>query len=174
MSADDKKAKRLEQSIKRKARKDRQREDAAWQQLMDDYWCDNNRDSDERWADALDRVEQYRDARGVLVMMVALGLGPDWVRERLTLLLNDKLPPLPPGDPLSDDDKRLVAADRELREKMSARPTGNYAQLLDDMARKYNVEQDPLDDFHNRRGGMFERIERQLVWERAYLPSDEQ
>ena len=59
MSADDKKAKRLEQSIKRKARKDRQREDAAWQQLMDDYWCDNNRDSDERWADALDRVEQY-------------------------------------------------------------------------------------------------------------------
>ena len=97
MSADDKKAKRLEQSIKRKARKDRQREDAAWQQLMDNYWCDNNRDSDERWADALDRVDKYRDARGVLVMMVALGLGPDWVRERLTLLLNDKLPPLPPA-----------------------------------------------------------------------------
>ena len=48
-------------------------------------------------------------------MMVALGLGPDWVRERLTLLLNDKLPPLPSGDPLSDKDKRLVAADRDCR-----------------------------------------------------------
>ena len=143
MSADDKETKRLEQSIKRKARKGRQREDAAWLQLMDDGLCDNNRDADVRWAEALDRVEQFRDARGVLVMMVALGLGPDWVRERLTLLLNDKLPPLPPGDPLSDKDKRLVAADRELREKISARPTDNYARLLDDMARKYNVNTSP-------------------------------
>ena len=42
------------------------------------------------------------------------------------------------------------------------------------MARKHNVKRALLNSFHNRRGGTFERIERELEWERAYLPSDEQ
>jgi len=54
------------------------------------------------------------------------------------------------------------------------RPMPNYARQLEDVARKYDVEQDELDDFHYRRGGTFERIERELEWRRAYLPPDEQ
>jgi hypothetical protein len=171
---DDRKARRLEQAVKRKERRDRRRHDAAWQRLMDRGLSNNSRDADLRWGEALERAEQFRDARGVLVMMVALGLGPDWVRERLKLLLEDKLPPLPPSDPLSDADNRLVAADRELREMMSQRPTESYAQLLDRVARKYGVELEDLKHFNNRRGGTFERIERELQWQRAYLPPDKQ
>jgi hypothetical protein len=173
---DDREAKRHEQAIKRAARRDRRRDDAAWQRLIDGGLSDNSRNADLRWAEALERVEQFRDARGLLVMMVALGLGPDWVRERLTLLLDGKLPPLPSGAQLLDADKRLVAADCELRDEMLKRPTESYAQRLDRMARKHRVKLKTLNNFHNRRGGTFEHIERELQWLRAYyfpLPPDE-
>src|SRR5262245_37024831 len=111
---DDREARLRERAIKRAARRERQRDDAAWQRFEDDILSDNSLDADLRWATALDALEQFSNTRGVLVMMVALGLGPDWVRERLTLLLEGKLPPFPPGGPLSDADNRLVAADREL------------------------------------------------------------
>ena len=129
---------------------------------------DEQRDIDREWAEVLELMQQFGNPACVLDL-VAEGVVPipDWARAEIAAWRRGERPPLPKGA-LSDADRRLIAADKALRNKPW--PKGErYSQVLARVAAEYGVDEDPLDDFHYRRGGLFERIlEKWELWEAAY------
>jgi hypothetical protein len=135
--------------------------------MADEFWwvSDERLDADDKWAAALEMLQQYGNVEGVLALVVAGCDPPDWAREELALWWEGKRPPLPT---LSEDDKRLLAAVEAYRK--GCRPGEKREQRIERIAKEHSVSKTALENFLNHEGGTYRRLVRDWRrWEQVYL-----
>lgn len=103
---------------------------------------------DDAWIDALVTLQQEKDARELLKLVVDHPV-PPWVRERIGEWLDGKWPPEP--KPLTDHEQKLmfaVAAYKREREKNPRVPS--QAKLVERIAKARDVSEEEMLDYLNK------------------------
>ena len=137
-----------------------------WDALMDKYWGDKRRDSDERWGAALELLHQFRNPDGVIALLAAGAPVPDWAREEIAAWRAGQRPRLPT---MKDDDWKLLAAVRAYRDKASRRPNEKRDDRIKRIADEHKISATALENFVNCEGGTYKRLVKDWQgWERIY------
>ncbi len=125
----------------------------------------------DKWADALEMLHNYEDARGILALVTEGVHPPQWVRSDIAAWLEGDRPPLPARKD-TDQDIKLRRAAEKVRDKANWRPGeikgDRHSGRIKRIAEEEGVSPTALEYYCNCKGRAYNRDKSWRTWDRVY------